>query len=350
MALENAMKVLIVDDSALIRSLLQNMFESDPRLKVVGSAEDPYVAREMIKQLNPDVITLDIEMPRMNGIAFLKNLMRLRPIPVVMISTLTQTGAPTTLEALELGAVDFVGKPNGDVGDGLGDYRQDICEKVYWASRAHVRQLKVKKEQSVNSKPAAIATKNNDYICAIGASTGGTEAIAEVISAMPENCPATVISQHIPAAFSASFARRMDGICACKVSEATQDQLIEPGRILIAPGDRHLRIRRRAGRYYCDLGNDEPVNRHRPSVDVMFESVATVVGRNVCGVILTGMGADGAKGLLKLREAGACTIGQNEATCVVYGMPKAAAKLGAVQNELPLESITSSIIQHYLGQ
>jgi len=348
MGVSRPAKVLIVDDSALIRSLLQSIFESDPRLSVVGSAEDPYVARDMIKQLNPDVVTLDIEMPRMNGISFLKNIMRLRPMPVVMISTLTQAGAPMTLEALELGAVDFVGKPSGDVAEGLNAYRDDLCEKVYWASRANIRQLKATDKSKSNPQAVLNGSKKLNYLCVIGASTGGTEAITEVISSMPVDCPPIIISQHIPGAFSGSFARRVNGMSVCQVVEAEQDLVVEAGKVIIANGDRHLRLRKRSGILYCDLGDDEPVNRHRPSVDVMFESVATVAGGNVCAVMLTGMGADGAKGMLKLRETGAVTIGQNEATCVVYGMPGAAMKLGAVQQELPLESISAAILQHYV--
>jgi two-component system chemotaxis response regulator CheB len=341
-------KVLIVDDSALIRGLLKNIFDSDSRLTVVGSAEDPYVARELIKKLNPDVVTLDIEMPRMNGISFLKNLMRLRPMPVVMISTLTQTGAPMTLEALELGAVDFVGKPSGDAVDGLGAYRDEICDKVYSASRANVRRMSPVVSQTKGLKKLTnSASVRPDYICAIGASTGGTEAIAEVISALPVDCPATVISQHIPAAFSASFAKRLNGMCVCEVVEAEQNLEIKQGRIIIAQGDSHLRVRKRGTQYYCDLGSDEPVNRHRPSVDVMFESVATVAGKNVCGVILTGMGADGAQGLLKIREAGATTLGQDEATCVVYGMPRSAMQVGAVQHQMALENVAAAILKDY---
>lgn len=335
---EPTCKVLIVDDSALIRALLSEIIASDARLDVVAVASDPYEARELIKRHDPDVITLDIEMPKMNGIAFLKNLMRLRPTPVVMISTLTQAGAPATLEALELGAVDFLGKPSGECGASLERYRREICEKVFWAAKANVQN---KTPPAAEAQPLARAHKSLDprCICAIGASTGGTEAIKAVVQMLPEHCPPIVAAQHIPEVFSTSFAKRLDSCGAITVFEAEHNQPIEQGCLYLAPGHSHLKVVRQGGRYVCRLDQGEPVNRHRPSVEVLFDSVIQAAGSNALGIILTGMGADGSEALLRMRQAGCMTVAQDEASSVVWGMPGVAVKLGAACKVLSLEHI-----------
>ncbi len=338
-------KVLIVDDSALIRSLLTALLNDDSRLEVVGAANDPFEARDKIKLLSPDVITLDIEMPKMNGIAFLKNIMRLRPIPVVMISTLTQAGAPATLEALESGAIDFVAKPQGDDPQALEQYGQDICEKVYWAAKANVSHFsEITKPQKV--KASSTGRAKPGYICAIGASTGGTEAIKHVISALPPYAPPIVIAQHIPAAFSESFARRVDAASEVSVQEAEDQQPIEVGHVYLAPGHSHLRIKRVGASYICVLDKGPEINRHRPSVEPLFDSVNEVAGKLCVSVMLTGMGADGAQAMLRLKERGGYTIVQDEHTSVVWGMPGAAFKIGAASIVLPLDKISTAIIRH----
>lgn len=346
--------VLIVDDSALVRQILSEVINADPELEVVAVAQDPYIAREKIKQLNPDVLTLDVEMPRMDGITFLRNLMRLRPMPVVMVSTLTDKGADVTLEALELGAVDFVTKPKLDIASKLQDYADELIEKIKIAARAKVRARSEKLlEQAVSPKHSADAVlqghapttlRTTDKIIAIGASTGGTEAIREILVAMPADSPGIVITQHIPPRFSTSFAKRMDSLSAMTVYEAEDGMQIVPGHVYIAPGDRHLLVERSGARYYCRLNDGPPVNRHRPSVDVMFRSVAQCVGPNAIGVILTGMGDDGARGMLEMKQAGAPTMAQDEATSVVWGMPGEAVKLGATENQLPLGNIAGKLI------
>lgn len=347
-----AVKVLIIDDSALIRALLTEIFESDSRFKVVAAAEDAYQARDLIKKHNPDVLTLDIEMPKMNGIMFLQNLMRLRPMPVVMISTLTQQGAPVTLEALEHGAVDFVPKPKSDGSGGLESCRQTILEKVWHASRANVRPKATKREKE---KLVEEAKRNNsligrkclrtDFLCAIGASTGGTEAIKEVITCLPENSPAIVIAQHIPGTFSASFARRVDNASKINVYQAEDGQPIKSGCAYIAPGDAHLKVVLAAGSYICKLDNSGPVNRHMPSVEVLYDSVLEASGgRNTMGVLLTGMGADGSEALLRMKQANCMTIAQDEASSVVWGMPGHAVKIGGAEKILPLNRVASEIL------
>ena len=347
-------KVLIIDDSALIRQLLQEILNRDPAIEVVGTASDPLIARDKIKQLSPDVLTLDIEMPKMDGITFLRNLMRLRPMPVIMISTLTEAGADVTLEALEIGAVDFVPKPKVDVTEQLQSYANDIINKVKIASVAHVRSYTEKPIDDVPAKFSADAVlaksskkflKTTEKIIAIGASTGGTEAIKELLIKMPANAPGIVISQHIPAAFSTPFAKRMDSCCAMNVYEAKDGQQILPGHVYIAPGSHHLIVERSGARYHCRLNDGPPVNRHKPSVDVMFRSVSQNVGPNSIGAILTGMGADGAVGLREMQETGAPTIAQDEKSSVVWGMPGEAVKLGAADHVLPLEKITDKILE-----
>jgi two-component system chemotaxis response regulator CheB len=356
-----AIKLLIVDDSALVRKLLSEMLSKDRDIEIVGTATDPYAARERIKQLNPDVITLDVEMPRMDGITFLENLMRLRPMPVVMVSSLTQKGADVTLRALELGAVDFVTKPKVDVAGSLADYAEELIAKIKMAAGARVNaisssapktpvlsSLQTEKRHSADAVLPASSGKRvlrtTDRIIAIGASTGGTEAIREVLEALPPDAPAVVISQHIPAAFSKPFAERMNRCSAMSVCEAADGQYILPGHVYIAPGDQHLLVERDGARYRCRLSNGPHVNRHRPSVDVMFRSMAQNVGPNAVGVILTGMGDDGARGLKEMLDAGAQTIAQDEPTSVVWGMPGAAVKLGGAQHVLPLHRIAAEML------
>ncbi len=347
-------KVLIIDDSALIRQLLQEILTQDPAIDVVGTASDPLIAREKIKQLLPDVLTLDIEMPRMDGITFLKNLMRLRPMPVIMISTLTEAGADVTLEALDIGAVDFIPKPKLDVSTKLQEYADDIINKVKIASVARVRVGGSNDIPGVDKKLSADAVlakaaynfhQTTEKIITIGASTGGIEAIKEVLISMPANTPAIIISQHIPAAFSEPFARRMDGCCAMTVYEAKDGQQILPGHVYIAPGSHHLLVERSGSRYLCRLNDGAPVNRHKPSVDVMFRSVCQTVGSNAVGTILTGMGDDGARGLKELQEVGVPTIAQDKKTSVVWGMPGEAVKMGGADFVLPLDKITGKLLE-----
>lgn len=353
-------KVLIIDDSALIRQMLSDMINRDRQLEVVGVAADPFVAREKIKKLQPDVLTLDVEMPRMDGITFLSNLMRLRPMPVIMVSSLTEKGADITLQALELGAIDFVTKPKIDLASGFSDYQSEIVEKLKMAAGAKVRALDTRKIDPANLEVAprfsadAIIEKRKikkhfkttDKILAIGASTGGTEAIKEVLMALPPNAPGTVITQHIPEAFSAPFAKRMNSSCALTVTEATDGAQIIPGHAFIAPGNRHMVIERDGARFVCRLVEGPPVNRHIPSVDVMFRSLAQNVGPNCMGVLLTGMGNDGAQGMKEMHDVGAFTIAQDEHTSVVWGMPGEAVKLGCADKVLPLQKIAGSIMKN----
>jgi len=340
-------RVLVVDDSALVRKMLTEMLEQDPAIEVVGSAQDPFMAREKIKQLNPDVLTLDVEMPRMDGVTFLRNLMRLRPMPVVMVSTLTQKGSEITLDALELGAVDFVSKPTIDIAHSLGDYAEEIIAKVKVASRARVRELNSPaRKLSADAVLPAVKSRHfrtTDQVIAIGASTGGTEAIREVLQVMPADSPAIVISQHIPEAFSKPFSERMNRCSQMIVTQAVDGEQILSGHAYIAPGDRHLLVVRDGARFRCRLSDGPPVNRHRPSVDVMFRSVAQNLGPNAVGVILTGMGGDGAQGMKEMKEAGAHTIAQDEKSSVVWGMPGEAVALGCVDDITPLDRVAGKI-------
>ena len=334
-------KVLIVDDSPLIRAVLTEVLQKAHDIEVVGTANDPYQARDLIKKLNPDVITLDVEMPKMDGVSFLKNLMRLRPMPVVMISTLTQQGAPVTLECLELGAVDFVAKPPQQVGNKLLDYAETLHDKIRAAAKAKVRSIK-----SNSSTASTIAESNFDKtkVIAIGASTGGTEAIKEVLMRLPEQFPPILITQHIPPVFSASFAERMDRTAKLTVKEAKDGELIKPNHVYIAPGDYHLAVSGRAGNLSCKVMHAAPVNRHRPAVDVLFKSIAKLgLGNKVSAAILTGMGADGAAGLLKLKQTGAHTIAQDEASCVVWGMPRAAVEADAADKVVSLDNMAQEL-------
>ncbi len=333
-------KVLVVDDSPLIRALLTEILSQAHDIEVVGGAEDPFEARDLIKKLNPDVLTLDVEMPKMDGVSFLKNLMRLRPMPVIMISTLTQQGAPITLEALEIGAIDFIAKPTKNVASQMQVYADDLIEKVRGAALAKVRTFKSKPmtAASVNQVPL-----NTNQLIAIGASTGGTEAIKEVLLRLPKNFPPVVITQHIPPVFSASFAERMDRTCELTVKEAEHGEKLNPSTVYIAPGDYHFSIVKKAGILHCHLDQNAPVNRHRPAVDVLFNSIAHLKVANVTAALLTGMGADGAHGLLKLKQAGAYTLAQDEASSVVWGMPKAAIELDAHHQIVALEKVAENL-------
>ncbi len=336
--------VLIVDDSALIRQMLTSMLGSDPGIEVVGAAPDPLTARQMIKQLNPDVLTLDIEMPKMDGIAFLEKIIALRPMPVVMISSLTQEGAEVALKALEIGAVDYIGKPTSDVRVGLEQKKIEIVSKVKTAAKAKV----FAKKPPAPSGQAAVtysSYKTTEQIICIGASTGGVEALREIITALPPNSPAVLVTQHMPGSFTTSFAERLNKISKVTVLEASQNQRVLPGHVYIAPGDHHLELARSGANYICHLHDGPTVSGHRPSVNVLFESAAKVAGKNTVGVILTGMGRDGAEGLLSMRQAGAVTIGQDEASCIVYGMPRAAFELGAVEKQYPLTSIVGAMFK-----
>ncbi len=344
-------RVLVVDDSALMRKLLTDLLQSDPEIEVVGAAKDAYAARDLIKQLNPDVLTLDVEMPKMDGLSFLSNLMRLRPMPVVMVSSLTERGADVTMKALNLGAVDFVSKPKIDLEHGMEHCATEIIDKVKAASVARVTALvrTANRPDCIQDAPAPATRRTHkhyrttDQLIAIGASTGGTEAIKEVLERLRADSPGVVITQHIPPMFSRSFADRMDRCSELTVSEAEDGQLILPGHAFIAPGGRHLKVVRDGARYRCRLSDAQPVNRHRPSVDVLFESVADSAGPNTVGIILTGMGNDGAAGLKKLRDLGAHTIAQDEQSCVVWGMPRVAVELDAVDEILPLAKIADRL-------
>ncbi len=342
-------RVLTVDDSALMRQVLAQLLSRDPDIEVIGAAPDPYVAREKIKALNPDVITLDVEMPKMDGLTFLEKLMRGRPMPVVMVSSLTEAGCQTTLRALELGAVDFITKPKIDLQDGMEGQAQDLIAKIKAASQAKVHGGKPAGQPAApRATPLASSAmiKTTDMIIAIGSSTGGTEAVKEVLEVLPPNTPPIIITQHMPERFTKSWADRMNQICRISVKEAEDGDSVLPGHALIAPGNYHMTLVRNGARYSVHIDQNPPVNRHRPSVDVMFDSVARYAGGNSVGVILTGMGGDGAKGMLAMKQAGAHTIAQDEASCVVFGMPKEAIKLGGVDKILPLADIPGAVLTH----
>ena len=338
-------RVLVVDDSTLMRALLTQMIELAPDMEVIGSAPDAATAREMIKALNPDVLTLDVNMPGMDGLAFLEKLMRLRPMPVVMVSSLTEAGSEATLRALELGAVDFIGKPRSDNEKSLEIYAEDLVDKIRAAKMARLRHVTVLKESPVlpRSVPPAVRRAADGKVIFIGASTGGTEALKTVLMGMPADCPPILVVQHMPETFTGSFARRLDSLCQPKVIEAQGNERIETGTVYIAPGHSHLKIRRSGG-LITELSKTALVNRHRPAVDVLFESAAEVMGNKALGMILTGMGKDGAQGLLKMREAGARTFGQNEVSCVVYGMPREAFEIGAVEEQAGLEELCKRVL------
>ncbi|MCF2859618.1 chemotaxis response regulator protein-glutamate methylesterase [Pseudoalteromonas sp. SMS1] len=336
-------KVLIVDDSPLLRAVLKAVLEQAGDIQVVGAAKDPYEARDMIKATQPDVLTLDIEMPKMNGLSFLKNLMRLRPMPVVMLSTLTQKGSPETLEALEVGAVDFIAKPMTNVAEQLEAYADILYQKIRTASRAKVRAFRPDKNTSEKAASRDTNYKVNNII-AIGASTGGTEALREVLSKLPGNSPPVVITQHIPPVFSASFAQRMDRCCTVSVKEAEDGDVLGEGKVFIAPGDKHLLIAQKGNKLVCQLKDGEKVNRHKPAVDVLFDSLLPVA-KQVHAALLTGMGSDGAQGLLRLKNGGANTFAQDEASCVVWGMPRAAVELNAANKVVSLDNMAANLLK-----
>lgn len=337
-----AIRVLIVDDSATARAVLHDILDSEPSIEVVGTASDAYIARDKIVELRPDVVCLDVEMPRMDGITFLKRLMHYMPLPVVMVSSLTQSGAKTTLAALEAGAVDFVAKPHSHIYDGKEEMRDELIAKIKSASKAKVHQHILRDIGQANTT-SLVETTNK--LLAIGASTGGTEALKDVLMGLPRNAPGTIVVQHMPANFTGPFAERLNSLCAMEVREARNGDSITPGLVLIAPGDYHMVVRRSGARYYVEIGSGDKISGHRPSADVLLNSVAKIAGANAIGVILTGMGGDGAKGLLAMRNAGAKTLGQDEASCVVYGMPKVAYEIGAVEKQLPLHKIADGILE-----
>lgn len=355
-------RVLVVDDSALMRKLLSELINAAPDLEVVGMAEDAHAARELIKTLNPDVVTLDVQMPKMDGLEFLERLMRLRPTRVVMVSAFTEAGSDTTLRALELGAVDFIGKPRANTPAAMAEYAEELADKLRGAAAARLRRTPVATVPASGAmvgrapvaggpgaaRAASVAapppSPRNGNIIFVGASTGGTEAIKDFLLGFPADCPPTLIVQHMPESFTASFARRLDGLSAPRVVEAQGGERVEPGVVYIAPGHSHLQIRRQGSGYVTELLATELVNRHRPSVEVLFDSAAQLVGRQAIGVILTGMGKDGAQGLLRMRQAGARTFGQDEASCVVYGMPREAALVGAVEEVVSLEDMSRRVL------
>jgi two-component system chemotaxis response regulator CheB len=343
-------RVLIIDDSALIRSLLTEIIGKQPDLEVIGAAPDPLVAREMIRALNPDVLTLDVEMPRMDGLDFLEKLMRLRPTPVVMVSTLTERGAEVTMRALELGAIDFVAKPKLGISSGMKELASEICDKIRVAAQAKLHRHVASRAPATETAPDKLAPArysrmSTEKLIAIGASTGGTEAIREVLTRLPPDCPGVLITQHMPPGFTRSFAARMNSVSRIAVSEASDGERVLPGHAYIAPGDRHMRLAKSGSNYIIALDDTEPVNRHRPSVEVLFRSVASVAGRNALGVMLTGMGRDGATGMLEMRNAGSFNIAQDEATCVVFGMPREAIAVGAADEVLPVTAIAERLLQ-----
>ncbi len=343
-----AIKVLIVDDSALMRALLTEIISGAEDLEVVGAAPDPIAAREMIKALNPDVLTLDVEMPRMDGLEFLDRLMRLRPMPVIMISSFTAAGSEVTLRALELGAVDYLAKPQAANLAVLQAYAEEIRDKIRAAAGAR---LKAAPRHAAPPAPTPAPTAASfsprllgETVIGIGASTGGTEAIKDVLAALPAQMPPIVMVQHMPETFTPSFARRLDNLSKLTVIEAQGGERLKPGMAYLAPGHSHMRLRKVAGGYQTELSDEEPVNRHRPSADVLFQSLADHLGRRAIGIILTGMGKDGAQGLLAMRRAGAWNIGQDQASCVVYGMPREAAAVGALDAVASLEQLPRELL------
>lgn len=345
-------KVLIVDDSALIRSVMSEIISRQPDMEVVGVAPDPLVARELIKQTNPDVLTLDVEMPKMDGLDFLEKLMRLRPMPVVMVSSLTERGSEITMRALELGAVEFVTKPKISIQSGMREYAELIADKIRAASKARIKARTI--ASGTHSASALPQLRNpltsSEKLIIIGASTGGTEAIREFLMQMPSDCPGILIAQHMPEGFTTSFARRLDSLCKISVREAAGDERVLPGHAYIAPGHSHLLLGRSGANYVTRIEQSEPVNRHRPSVDVLFRSAAQAAGKNAVGVILTGMGKDGAAGMLDMKNAGAYNFAQDEASCVVFGMPREAIALGGAHEVGALTDLPGMVLGYLATQ
>ena len=344
-------KVLIVDDSALIRSVMSEIVNSQADMEVVATAPDPLVARELIKKHNPDVLTLDVEMPKMDGLDFLEKLMRLRPMPVLMVSSLTERGSEITMRALELGAVDFVTKPKISIQSGMREYADMIADKIRGAARARIAP-RSRTPQVASTQLSALRSPliSSEKLIIIGASTGGTEAIREFLMQMPSDCPGILIAQHMPEGFTTSFARRLDSLCRISVSEAAGNERILPGHAYIAPGHSHLLLTRSGANYMTRIEQTDPVNRHRPSVDVLFRSAAVAAGKNAVGVILTGMGKDGAAGMLDMKNAGAHNFAQDEASCVVFGMPREAIAIGAVHDVAPLQALPGLVLGQLAAQ
>lgn len=335
-------KVLVIDDSAVVRQIFSQELSRDPDILIVGTAPDPFVARDMIVKLKPDVLTLDVEMPRMDGITFLRKLMKFYPMPVIVVSSLTAKGSMVAMDALSSGAVDVVCKPGAAYT--VGDMAEDLIEKLKIAAVVDMKK-KVLAATPVTSAMLSALSNTTNKIIAIGASTGGTVALESILKVMPPNTAGCVVTQHMPESFTKSFGERLNDLCRLSVKEATDGDSVAPGVVLIAPGNKHLLLRRSGARYYVNVKDGPLVNRHRPSVDVMFRSVAKTAGANAVGVILTGMGGDGAKGLLEMKNAGASTIAQDESTCVVFGMPKVAIEMGAVDTVLPLGKIPAKILE-----
>ena len=345
-------KVLIVDDSALIRSVMKEIVNSQPDMEVVGVAPDPLVARELIKQTNPDVLTLDVEMPKMDGLDFLERLMRLRPMPVVMVSSLTERGSEITMRALELGAIDFVTKPKLDIQSGMREYADLIADKIRAAAVANIKPRTPAQQQAAATRLADVrnAFSTSEKLIIIGASTGGTEAIKDFLVQLPPDSPGVLITQHMPPGFTHSFANRLDKLCRISVKESEGDERVLPGHAYLAPGHSHLLLARSGANYVTKLDQGPPVNRHRPSVDVLFRSAAAAAGKNAVGVILTGMGKDGAAGMLEMKNAGAYNLAQDEATCVVFGMPKEAIAIGATHEVAPLHELPKRVMDYFASQ
>lgn len=337
-------KVLVVDDSATARAIITEILQSDPAIESVESAQDAFIARDKIVKNKPDVICLDVEMPRMDGITFLKKIMQHMPTPVIMVSSLTTKGAQTTLDALDAGAIDFVAKPHSNIYEGKSEIQEELLEKVKMAAKAKVIAKKTitSSEKLVYNSSRLTTTQK---IVAIGSSTGGTEALKDVLIKLPANSPSVIITQHMPSTFTKPFADRLNSLCAVEVKEAQNGDYLGVGQVFIAPGDKHMVLRRSGAKYFLQVGSGEKVSGHRPSVDVLFNSVSKVAGANAIGVILTGMGSDGAKGLLNMKKAGSITLGQNEESCVVYGMPKVAMQLGAVDKEVHIDFMAQAILK-----